>query len=131
MPWSVAFHAIGESFYPSQIDYAFSRSHDPGLSPNGRQQVGSATIEVPASIPNEDRIKYLVNLVLPLMPSILQAGADEYYLNIGRFYSTQCNEELSAEEIAFIARLNCGLIYSAYQVSEEEELDLEQKLGGY
>jgi hypothetical protein len=62
------------------------------------------------------------------MPDILKTGATDCKLEIGRYYSTQCNEELSPNEIALIARLQCYLTYSAYQVNEEEELEMKANL---
>lgn len=132
MPWEIAFYASGEHFHPSQIAYDFSEAHDPGpRGPQGRHKYGLAIIEVSTSIPNEDRIRYLVNLVLPLMPDIVKAGATDCQLDIARYYSTQCHEELSAEELALIARLQCTLCYTAYQMSEEDELEMKSKLENY
>jgi hypothetical protein len=137
MPWVISFHAWGEQFYPSKINYSFSEAHDVGMFgtwgryKNQSAPYGSAVIRVPPNIPNEERIAYLVNMVLPLMPYIIQAGGTFCKLDIGRYYSTQCNEELSAKEIALIARLGCPLTYSAYQVSEEEELKMKAVLEDY
>jgi hypothetical protein len=137
MPWDISFDAWGLQFYPSRINFSFSEAHDTGMvitkgrHKNQPANYGSAVIQVPPNIPNEERITYLVNIVLPIMPDILKAGATDCKLDIARYYSTQCNEELTADEIALIARLRCPLTYSAYQGSEEEELEMQAKLEDY
>jgi hypothetical protein len=73
----------------------------------------------------------LVKLVQPLLPEIRRAGATEWSLDIARYYSTQCNEAYTSEELELLASLKCPLIYSAYKISEEEEDDLKEKWGGY
>jgi hypothetical protein len=134
MPWVVSFHIWGEQFKPSQIDFAFSDAHDPGIiGQSGKYRgqsvpYGSATVRVPSHIPNEERIRYIVTAALPLLPKLEQAGATDWHLDIGRFYSTQCNEEYSAEELALMSQLRCPLDYSAYQVSEEEEVELISRM---
>ena len=137
MPWQISFHAKGNQFRPSDIDFAFSKAIDTGtIGKNGYYlnkpiPYGSIVIEVPREIPNAERISYLVKLVQPLIPEIKQAGATEWYLDIARYYSNQCNEDYSSEEMALMASLNCPLYYSAYKVSEEEEKELEKELGGF
>lgn len=134
MPWAVYFRVRGEQFKPSQVNYAFTEAHDPdAIGERGPRRgkplgYGSAVIQVPSYIPNQDRIKYLVDIALPLLPDLEQAGATEWYLDIARYYSTQCNEELTAEQLTLVAQLRCSLCYSAYQMSEEQELEMEHEL---
>lgn len=134
MPWIISFHAKGEFFRPSNVDFPFTESFDYGdVVDRGRHRNepkphGYAVIEVPTSIPNEKRLTYIATLVLSLLPRLKQAGMETGYVNIGRYYSTQCNEEYTAEEIALLAQLNCPLIYSAYAVSEDDEEKLRQEL---
>lgn len=133
MPWLISFHIWGEQFMPSSVDFQFTEFYDAGsIRDRGRYRGlpspnGAAYIEVPSHIPNLERIKYIVETVLPILPELRRAGATDFKLDIGRFYSTQCNEELSAEQIALIAQLNCPLTYSAYQVEEAEEMELAKE----
>lgn len=134
MPWNVSFQVWGEQFKPSLVDFAFTESHDPGaMGKMGRYRglpipYGSANILVPSHIPNAERIRYIVEIALRLLPDLQRAGATEWHVNIGRFYSTQCNEEYSVEELSLLAQLGCPLLYSAYLVSEEEESVLKQDM---
>lgn len=136
MPWIISFHAYGTQFRPGEIDYPFTTSTEPGtIGIEGRYRdkpvpYGSIIIEVPRQIPNNKRIEYIVRTVLPLMPDLKRAGATEWYLNIGRFYSSQCNEAFSTEELKLLASLDCPLQYSAYKVSKKRESELEKELGG-
>ncbi len=136
MPWIISIHAYGTQFRPSEIDYPFTSSTEPGtIGTEGRYRdkpvpYGSIIIEVPRQIPNNKRIEYIVRTVLPLMPDLKRAGATEWYLNIGRFYSSQCNEAFSTEELKLLASLDCPLHYSAYKVSKKRESELEKELGG-
>lgn len=136
MPWIISFHAYGTQFRPSEIAYPFTSSTEPGtIGIKGRYRdkpvpYGSIIIEVPRQIPNNKRIEYIVRTVLPLMPDLKRAGATEWYLNIGRFYSSQCNEAFSTEELKLLASLDCPLQYSAYKVSKKRESELEKELGG-
>ena len=133
MPWIVAFDIWGEDFHPSKVPFAFTRQQDPGaIGTRGRykgqpEPYGSASYEVSPSVPNASRIRHIVETIEPLMSAIRAAGASRWYINIGRFYCEQCNEEYSLDELQMIARLGCGFIYSAYSVSEDEERELEQK----
>ena len=133
MPWIVSFEIWGEDFRPSRVPFTFSKQHDPGvIGTIGRYRgqpvpYGSASYYVPSSVRNTDRIKHIVETIEPLLPAIRDAGANKWHLSIGRFYCAQCNEEYSLEQLHMIARLGCGFIYSAYEVSEEEEQRLIQK----
>ena len=133
MPWCVSFEIWGEEFSPSRVPFGFTEQHDPGvIGTRGRYRgqpvpYGSASYVVPPSVPNGERIKHIVRAMEPILPLIRQAGASKWHISIGRFYHGQCNEEYSLEELHLIARLGCGFIYSAYNVTEAEERELEQK----
>jgi hypothetical protein len=88
---------------------------------------GSASYVVPPSIPNDNRIVHIVQTIEPVHADIHAAGASEWHISIGRYYYAQCNEGYTLEELKMIARLGCGFIYSAYNVTEEEEKELERK----
>jgi hypothetical protein len=130
--WIVEFRIIGTNFRPSSVPFAFTQQHDPGvigtLKSNFGERVpyGSAKYEVPSSVPVKERIKHLVQTIEPLLSQIREAGAEDWHVSIGRFYFGQCNEEYSLEELQLIARLDCGFIYSAYEISEEKERDYKE-----
>jgi hypothetical protein len=135
MPWIVAFYALGDDFKPSQIDYPFTKSRDTGvIGTEGRYRnvpapYGLIHIEVPRHIPNGERIAYIVKIAQELLPELIRAGATSWRIDIGRFYSAQCNEELTSEQLALLASLQCPFCYSAYKVSQREERKLEKKYG--
>jgi hypothetical protein len=137
MPWIIDFFATGDNFKPSQVNYPFTRSIDAGtLELTGRNKnnpapYGSIVIQVPKHIPNQERITYITTTAHAILPDIIHAGATEWEINVGRFYNTQCNEELSSEQLAQLASLNCPFLYSAYKVSKREEKRLEKEYGGY
>jgi hypothetical protein len=132
MPWSISFRIQGDEFRPSQVPFAFTEQHDPGvIGRYGRYRdrpipYGSASYDVPPSIPRKDYIKHLVQTIEPVLPAIHEAGATDWYVCIGRFYHGQCNEEYSLEELQLIARLGCGFTYSAYEITEEKEQKMMQ-----
>ena len=137
MPWCVSFEIWGEEFHPSKVPFQFTEQHDPGvIGTCGRYRgqpvpYGSASYVVPPSVPNDKRIAHIVQTIEPLLDNIRAAGATEWHINIGRFYYAQCNEEYSLEELQLISRLGCGFIYSAYNVTEEEEKELQRKYEGF
>jgi len=133
MRWIVSFEMWGEDFHPSKVSFAFTKQHDPGIiGTRGRYRgqpvpYGSASYQVPASVRNADRIKYIVETIEPVLPAIRAAGCTDWHISIGRFYYAQCNEEYSLKELQMITRLGCGFIYSAYTITEDEEREMEQK----
>ena len=137
MAWSIRFHALGAQFKPSQINYSFTEAFDAGAImekghyANKPAPYGTIVIEAPKEIPNQDRISYVVRAAQSILPELIQAGVTKWYLDIGRFYSTQCNESYSSEELALMASLNCHLNYSAYKVSKKEERELNEEYGGF
>jgi hypothetical protein len=133
MPWCVSFEVCDEAFHPSKVPFQFTEQHDSGvIGTRGRYRgqpvpYGSASFVVPRSVPNDKRIAHIVQTIEPLLDNIRAAGATKWHISIGRFYYAQCNEEYSLEELQLISRLGCGFIYSAYNVTEEEEKELERK----
>jgi hypothetical protein len=134
MPYRVSFEMWGKGFRPSRVPFRFTEQHDPGaIGTVGRYRgeplpYGSASYVVPASVPNTDRIKHAVQIIEPLLAGIRDAGATDWHISIGRYYSSQCNEAYSLEELQLIARLRCGFTYSAYSVTEEDEAEWKRKL---
>jgi hypothetical protein len=133
MTWKAFFFASGEQFKPSQIKYAFTTAQDSGIiEKSGRyagkpRPFGSISIEFPARISQEKIIAYIVKIVQPLLPKLREAGADDMYVAVTRYYATQCNEAFSHEELTLLASLGCSFWYSASMVSEEEESALEKR----
>jgi len=109
---------------PSRVPFKFTECRDAAIGLTGN---GDASYVVPASVPNCERIRHVVETFEPLLPALREAGATDWYISIGRFYCAQCNEAYSLEELQLIARLGCGFTYSAYSVSEDEERELEQE----
>lgn len=133
MPSRISFEAWGEKFSPNRVPFKFTEQHDPGaMGTVGRYRgqpvpYGSASYVVPPSIPNADRIRHVVQTIEPILAAIRAAGATKWHISIARYYYAQCNEEYLLEELQLITRLECGFIYSAYSVTEEEERALERK----
>ena len=133
MPWRISLEVQGDQFHPSRIPFSFTEHHDPGVMGHvGRYRgipipYGSASYDVPRSIPVKDRIKHLVLTLEPILPLLKEAGATDWHISIGRYYYAQCNEEYSLEELQLITRLECGFTYSAYNVTAEEELELKKR----
>ena len=133
MPWQVSIVIWGERFYPSRVPFTFTDQHDPGVVGSvGRYRgqplpYGSASYVAPPSIPNTERIGHVVRTIEPILPAIREAGATRWHVSIGRYFAKQCNEDYSLEQLQLIARLGCGFAYSAYEVSEEEELALQKR----
>jgi len=127
MAWQISFEIVGDHFNPALVDIHFADAHDATtISETGRYKgkaygYGRASYIVPKEIPRLERFKHLATIFVPLFPQLKKAGADNWYINIGRLYYGQCNEELSFEELQAIAQLQCSLSYSAYIVDSEEE----------
>lgn len=128
MSWIVTFNIIGDNFDPSKIDIDFNQmnqSYDictSGPFKGNPYGYGSATFVVPKTIPRIEKFKFLADLFETKLDELRENGAENWWVEIGRLYSHQCNEELDFEEMKQIIRLKCSLTYSAYSVSEEEEI---------
>ena len=129
--WRISFEIWGESFFPSRVPFGFTASHDPGsIGTCGRYRgvptpYGSAHYEVPATIDRKMAFMHLVDEFEPLLQVLKENGAERWNVSIGRYYFSQCNEEYSLEELVLISRLQCGFAYSAYMITEQEELELD------
>lgn len=126
MAWEVSLHVYGERFQPSKVSFPFSYALDAGeVGIRGKfngipTPFGHATIRAPATSAAGRHISTVCEIGLNLMPELKAAGANEFQLWVLREYDAQCNEELTPDEIALIARLGCSLCYSAYQVQDGE-----------
>jgi hypothetical protein len=127
MSWIITFNIIGDMFDPNKINVDFNKKNLPSdIANSGRFKgeqygYGSALYIVPKEIPRLKSFKHLADIFEPQIEELKKHGAENWWIEIGRFYTHQCNEELDYEEIKQISRLKCSLSYSAYSVSEEEE----------
>ena len=127
MSWRISFHIFGEYFSPPKMNFKFHDQNERGeIAISGKfkgekYNYGNASYNVPKDTPRIQVFKYLADTFEPLLDELKSCGAESWFIEIGRFYNAQCNEELSASEILEIARLRCSLSYSAYRVSEGEE----------
>jgi hypothetical protein len=126
MAWKITFNIIGDTFDPNKVNFDFDNSNIAtdiaviGKSKGKPYGYGSASYTIPQEVPRPDRFNHLANLFEPKLEELKHAGAESWWIEIGRLYSHQCNEELSVDEIAHINRLKCSVSYSAYNVSEKE-----------
>jgi hypothetical protein len=126
MKFLLSFHATGDCYKPSTIPFAFARQNDVGdIATIGRFRgqpapYGSPEVEVSDNLPWAEKIPTLVATVLPLLPKMKEAGADDFYVSAGYFYGTQCNLEFSSKELALLASLDCPFCPSCYGGDEDE-----------
>ena len=135
MAWSITFEIRGREFRPSLIDLNFQRQHDVGvLGTRGRYKglpypYGSASYLAPSDLAHNLRIPHIAKVFVPRLDQLRRAGAEDWHVSIGRYYSAQCNEEFEAAELTALVELGCSLTYSAYQVDELEEERLAKEFG--
>lgn len=126
MSWHITFEIIGKHFDPTKINIAFNKMNLPtDIAQIGRFKgkeygYGSASYVVPKEFSRVEMFNHLSDLFEPLLEELKKHGAEEWWIDIGRFYTHQCNEELAHDELIQISRLKCSLSYSAYLVPEEE-----------
>ena len=108
----------GEKFIPSKVAAPFTKAEDPGeIGKSGRYRglpvpSGSASFTVPEDQP--EKIAYLHRLVMPLLPSLRAAGADDFTLWI----SYHCDSEsigFSKEEIEMLADFECDVPINCFR----------------
>jgi hypothetical protein len=127
MSWIVTFNIIGDNFDPSKIDIDFNQMNQSyEISTSGPFKgkpfgYGSAIFVIPKTIPRIEKFKFLADLFEPKLDELRENGAKNWWIEIGRLFSHQCNEELDYKELNEIVRLKCSVSYSAYSVSEEDE----------
>jgi hypothetical protein len=109
----MTFVACGERFTPSKVGAHFSKAHDPGVVGTvGRYRgvpipYGSADFDVPEAVP--EKIAYVHERAFPIMASMREAGAEEFWLHITYHYDAQCALGFSKEELKMILELDCEL----------------------
>jgi hypothetical protein len=107
MSWSVTFDIYGESFNPEKLEVYVKEK----LS---IAKMGFAQLVLSKDYTPDSGIKEIHKIILTDIPALTVAGAENWHVNIGRFYDKQCNEEFSLESMKRLVDLKCGFIYSAY-----------------
>ena len=108
----VTFTAYGERFAPSKVSALFTDAHDPGsVAKTGRYRgkptpYGSASFDVPEEVP--EKIEYLHRLVVPLLPALREAGADDFWIRI-TYHSDSGALGFSKREIMMLAEMDCDV----------------------
>jgi len=109
----VTFTAQGDNFMPSKVGAPYSSAHDPGsIGQWGRYKgvpvpYGVADFEAPEV--EKDKILYLHRIVVPFLPAMRSAGAEEFRLHITYHYEDQCSIGFSREEARMISELQCAV----------------------
>lgn len=97
---------------PSKVDALFSSAHDPGvIGKIGRYRgvptpYGSADFDVPEKEP--EKIAYLHRLVVPLLPALREAGAEDFWLRI-TYHTDSSALGFSKHEIRMLADMECDV----------------------
>lgn len=123
----ITFEVYGENFYPTKVNFEFSEIISPGdIQNKGRYKgqkspYGSARYILPKEILEKNPFQYLAETFEPLLDELVLNGAEEWYIDIGRIYFSQCNEQLNYDELMDVVKLKCNINYSAYSVDTKEE----------
>jgi len=121
----ISFVASGSNFRPSTLRAPFSQSEEPGaIGISGRYRgmpvpEGSASLRVPET--EQDGIRYLCHLVLPLMPSLRCAGATDFFVHITYSYKQQCSLGFDSQEMQMLAELGCEVSIDCVEEDPEGE----------
>jgi hypothetical protein len=108
----VTFSAFGTHFVPSKVSASFTDSHDPGeIGRAGRHRGvsdpnGWASFDAPGK--EEDKIAYLHRIVVPLLPALRAAGAENFDLRI-TYHSDSGTIGFTKEEVRMLAEMECDL----------------------
>jgi len=118
----VTFMVQGDAFWPSKVNAPFSSASDPGaIATKGRFKgkplpYGSARFDAPKE--EAAKIAYLHRIVLPLLPVLRAAGAEDFDLYISYEYDTQCAIGFTREEVKMISDLECDFPMDCWQKEE-------------
>lgn len=107
MSWSITFEIYGENFKPENLDNK--------IKDMLRIKSGYAQYLCDDDMNPESGINEIHDQFASFIPDLVNAGAETWIINIGRFYKDQCNEELSLESMKKMVNLQCGFTYSAYE----------------
>jgi hypothetical protein len=108
----VTFSAAGDHFTPSKVEAPFTDAHDPGeIGRAGRYRGipdpnGYASFDAPEDEPK--KIEYLHRIVVPLLPALHEAGAEDFWLRI-TYHGDSGAIGFSKEEIKMLAELQCDV----------------------
>ncbi len=119
MVWRITFNIIGDDFDPNKINVDFISQNLPNeIAVTGQLKgqaygYGSAEYKAPNEISRLEKFTHLADLFEPKLNELKKYGAENWWIQVDRLYSHQCNEELDLEELDQIIRLKCSLSYSA------------------
>jgi hypothetical protein len=135
----ITFCAYGKRLFRSKVSAPFSDAHDPGsigmYAPHKVEPLpyGSANFDVPEM--EEGKIVWIHRLVAPLLPSLKEAGADDFWLHI-TYHCDSGAIGFSKEELKMIVDLDCDFSIDfvvdeerdnkGYSGGEERDSDLPQ-----
>ncbi|WP_444895005.1 hypothetical protein [Microbulbifer sp. SSSA005] len=81
---------------------------------------GTAQLEVPAEIPYDNRLMWIIRTLEVNLKKLYGCGAEETRIYAGYFYKDQCNFCFNREELSAIAKLDIDFAISCYDISDEE-----------
>lgn len=108
----VTFSTSGKDFLPSKVSAPFTAAHDPGaIGKVGRYRgiplpYGSADFDAPED--EEEKIAYLHRIIVPLLPALRNAGADDFSLRI-TYHCDSGAIGFSKEEMRMVSELECDV----------------------
>ncbi len=122
----------GMNFKPTRVEQEtgliFTKKKEIGsIGANSRYKnqplpYGSAQFEAPETIEWDKQVLWLANKWIGKINIARLHGAEDVHFWIGYFYDTQCNCELSVEEIKAINELGIPYLFSVYQVDNPGEI---------
>ena len=118
----------GSNFQPGQAEQLtgllFTRKNEIGdIATSGRYKnqplpYASASFGAPDTVAWPDRVLWLAQQWAGHIDLARQCGAEEIHFWVGYYYDTQCNCDLSVEEINAINALSIPYWFSVYQVDD-------------
>ncbi len=77
--------------------------------------IGRGTLSAPDHIPYEDRFDWLLGVLSEHINALYKMGAEPIQVDVGCFYTDQCNFELSPQELKALSELKIGINLSCYR----------------
>jgi hypothetical protein len=120
----------GQRFSPTEVEgvtgLLLAHKNEPGE--NGRygkyrgqpMPFGSASLEPPESVPEADRLDWLIERAAVHLETFRRLGAEELILHVNVPYWDQCNMEFSPSEIAAIAALGVPFTITCWKSSQDQ-----------
>jgi len=127
---SVTIQFWGNNFSPKSVEDAtginFDRKVEVGdIGDTGKYKgkpipYGSASLDAPKYIKDDDKILWLANLLKGKIERMYDFGLEQAHFYIGYFYEDQCNCTLTREELKAISDLEIDFWFSCYDQSEDK-----------